>query len=135
MKKFLFSTMMASLLVLTGCQNDELMNVDQTGGEKVILTANIQGAAQTRVSLTAGTDENQKPIVKVKWKESGEKFKVYGYNSSISDYYGTPTWFTQIAGTKQFEGTLPASDNGTYLAVYGDDEESINTSFFTTVIH
>ena len=127
MKKFLFSTMMASLLVLTGCQNDELMNVDQTGGEKVILTANIQGTAQTRVSLTAGTDENQKPIVKVKWNESGEKFKVYGYNSSISDYYGTPTWFTQIADTHQFEGTLPASDNGTYLAVYGDEREGRNS--------
>lgn len=124
MKKFLFSTMMASLLVLTGCQNDELMNVDQTGGEKVILTANIQGAAQTRVSLTADTDENQKPIVKVKWNESGETFKVYGV-----DEYGYPnslTWFTQIAGTNQFEGTLPASYNGTYVAVYGDDTESMN---------
>ena len=112
MKKFLFSTMMASLLVLTGCQNDELMNVDQTGGEKVILTANIQGAAQTRVSLTAGTDENQKPIVKVKWNESGETFEVYGTSGSST--------FIQIPGTNQFEGTLPESATGQYEVFYGN---------------
>ena len=129
MKKILFSTMIACLLAFVGCQNEELVNDNNTpnGGEKVILTANIQGAADSRVVLTPDTDNESKPIVKVKWNESGEKFKVYGYNSSRSDYYGTPTWFTQIEDTNQFEGTLPSTDNGTYLAVYGDDEVSKNT--------
>jgi hypothetical protein len=101
MKKALFSTMIASLLAFAGCQQEELVNDNITpdGGEKVILTANIQGAAQTRVSLTAGTNADNKPIVKVTWNESGEKFKVYGYNSEYSDYSGTPTWFTQDSTT------------------------------------
>lgn len=120
--------MIASLLAFVGCRNEELVNENtNNGGEKVILTANIQGAADSRVALTPATDDEGKPIVKVKWNESGEKFKVYGYNSSRSDYYGTPTWFTQIEDTNQFEGTLPSTDNGTYLAVYGDDEVSKNT--------
>lgn len=127
MKKALFSTMIASLLAFAGCQQEELVNDNITpdGGEKVILTANIQGAAQTRVSLTAGTNADNNPIVKVTWNERGEKFKVYGCKNS--NYSGTPTWFTQIAGTNQFEGELPDSDNGTYLAVYGDDTESKTT--------
>ena len=43
MKKFLFYTIMASLLALTGCQKEELVNDNNTpgSGEKVILTANI----------------------------------------------------------------------------------------------
>ena len=123
MKKIIFSTMIASLLALVGCQSEELVsdNSADDSGKKVILTANIQGSSATRVALTTDTDENENPIVKVKWSASGEKFKVYGYNNEASTFYGTPTWFTQIEGTNQFEGTLPASHNGTYLAVYGDD--------------
>ena len=114
MKKFLFCTIMASLLVLTGCQKEELVNDNNTpgSGEKVILTANIQGAAQTRVTLTPVT-ENGTTIVKVAWNESGETFEVYGSS-------GTPSTFTQIAGTNQFEGTLPYSANGKYDVAYGD---------------
>lgn len=116
--------MMACLLAFVGCQNEELVNDNSidNGGEKVILTANIQGAADSRVALTPATDANDKSIVKVEWEESDEKFKVYG----VDEYGGpiSPTWFTQIAGTNQFEGTLPATDNGTYLAVYGDDLKS-----------
>ncbi len=114
MKKFLFCTIVASLLALTGCQKEELVNDNNTPGcgEKVILTANIQGAAQTRVTLTPVT-ENGTTIVKVAWNESGETFEVYGSS-------GTPSTFTQIAGTNQFEGTLPYSANGKYDVAYGD---------------
>ena len=105
---------MASLLALTGCQKEELVNDNNTpgSGDKVILTANIQGAAQTRVTLTPVT-ENGTTIVKVAWNESGETFEVYG--SSV-----TPSTFTQIPGTNQFEGTLPESATGEYEVYYGD---------------
>lgn len=107
--------MIASLLAFVGCRNEELVNDNNTpnGGEKVILTANIQGAADSRVVLTPATDDEGKPIVKVAWNESGETFEVYG-SSSVS------STFTQIAGTNQFEGTLPESADGKYEAYYGD---------------
>lgn len=115
MKKILFSTLIASLLAFVGCQNEELVNDNNTpnGGEKVILTANIQGAADSRVVLTPATDNEGKPIVKVAWNESGETFEVYGSSGDFST-------FTQIAGTNQFEGTLPESATGKYEAYYGD---------------
>ncbi len=114
MKKFLFCTMIASLLALTGCQKEELVNDNNTpgSGEKVILTANIQGSAQTRVTLTPVT-ENGTTIVKVAWNESGEKFEVYGSS-------GAHSTFIQIAGTNQFEGKLPEPANGKYDVAYGD---------------
>lgn len=114
MKKIIFSTLMASLLAFVGCQNEELVSENtNNGGEKVILTANIQGAADSRVVLTPATDDKGKPIVKVAWNESEETFEVYG--SSVAS-----STFTQIAGTNQFVGTLPESANGEYEAYYGD---------------
>ena len=114
MKKIIFSTMIASLLAFVGCRNEELVNENtNNGGEKVILTANIQGAADSRVVLTPATDDEGKPIVKVAWNESGETFEVYGSSGDFST-------FTQIAGTNQFEGTLPESADGKYEAYYGD---------------
>ena len=113
MKKIIFSTLIASLLAFVGCQNEELVNENtNNGGEKVILTANIQGATDSRVVLTPDT-ENGDPIVKVAWNESEETFEVYG--SSVAS-----STFTQIAGTNQFVGTLPESANGEYEAYYGD---------------
>ncbi len=106
--------MIASLLAFVGCQNEELVNeTTNTGGEKVILTANIQGATDSRVVLTPDTDDEGKPIVKVAWNESEETFEVYGSS-------GASSTFTQIAGTNQFEGTLPESADGKYEAVYGN---------------
>lgn len=119
MKKFLFSTMIASLLAFVGCQNEEPVNDNNTpnGGEKVILTANIQGSAQTRLALTAGTDSNDKPIVKVAWREydenNPETFLVDGAN----DVYK----FTQVSDT-EFSGTLPEPySDGSYEALYNLD--------------
>ena len=116
MKKFLFSTMIASLLAFVGCQNEELVNDNNTpnGGEKVILTANIQGLAQTRLALTAGTDSNDKPIVKVAWREydenNPETFYVAGENDEVM--------FTQVSDT-EFSGTLPEPySEGSYMALY-----------------
>ena len=114
MKKILFSTLIACLLAFVGCQNEELVSeTTNNGGEKVILTANIQGATDSRVVLTPDTDDEGKPIVKVAWNESGETFEVYGSSGDFST-------FTQIAGTNQFEGTLPESADGKYEAYYGD---------------
>ena len=95
----------------------------------MILTANIQGSTDTKVSLTPATDENGNLIVKAEWEESGEKFKVYGLDGEGGPNGNSPTWFTQIDGTNQFEGTLPVSATGNYYAVYGDDLESKNLPF------
>ena len=125
MKKIIYSTIMASLLSFVGCQQELVNdNITPDGGEKVILTANIQGSKETKVSLTPATDENGNPIVKAEWEESGEKFKVYGMDEEGGPNGNSPTWFTQIDGTNQFEGTLPVSATGNYCAVYGDDLES-----------
>ena len=115
MKKIIFSTMIASVLAFVGCQNEELVNDNNTdnSGKKVILTANIQGAADSRVALTPDTDNEGNPIVKVAWNESGETFEVYGSS-------GASSTFSQIAGTNQFEGTLPESATGGYEAYYGN---------------
>lgn len=130
MKKIIYSTIMASLLSFVGCQQELVNdNITHDGGEKVILTANIQGSTDTKVSLTPATDENGNPIVKAEWEESGEKFKVYGLDEEGGPNGNSPTWFTQIDGTNQFEGTLPVSATGNYYAVYGDDLESKNLPF------
>ena len=117
MKKIIFSTMIASVLAFVGCQNEELVNDNNTdnSGKKVILTANIQGAADSRVALTPDTDENENPIVKVDWRTfdstNPETFVVYDL-----DEYNPSTTFTQLSGNV-FEGTLPESSNG-YCAYY-----------------
>ena len=130
MKKIIYSTIMASLLAFVGCQQELVNdNITPDGGEKVILTANIQGSTDTKVSLTPATDENGNPIVKAEWEESGEKFKVYGLDEEGGPNGNSPTWFTQIDGTNQFEGTLPVSATGNYCAVYGDDLESTDMPF------
>ena len=111
--------MIASVLAFVGCQNEELVNDNSTdnGGKKVVLTANIQGAADSRVALTPDTDENGNPIVKVAWRAfdstNPETFAVYDYNENNS------TTFTQQSGNV-FEGTLPESSNG-YCAYYNQD--------------
>ena len=118
MKKILFSTMIASLLAFVGCQNEELVNeTTNTGGEKVILTANIQGATDSRVVLTPATDDEGKPIVKVAWREydenNPETFYVAGENGEFM--------FTQVSDT-EFSGTLPEPySNGSYQALYNLD--------------
>ena len=130
MKKIIYSTIMASLLSFVGCQQELVNdNITPDGGEKVILTANIQGSTDTKVSLTPAADENGNPIVKAEWEESGEKFKVYGMDEEGGPNGNSPTWFTQIDGTNQFEGTLPVSATGNYCAVYGDDLESTDMPF------
>ena len=117
MKKILFSTMIACLLAFVGCQNEELVNENtDNGGEKVILTANIQGATDSRVVLTPDT-ENGDPIVKVAWREydenNPETFYVAGENGEFM--------FTQVSDT-EFSGTLPEPySNGSYQALYNLD--------------
>lgn len=113
MKRFFIYTLICSLTALMGCdKNDEVMNdLATTNGKKVTVTANIQGDAATRVTLTPDTDESENPIVKVDWNESDETFNAYADGAAESII------FTQIDGTNRFEGTL----NGTapYTLYYG----------------
>ena len=116
MKKFVFGTILSSLMAFSGCQVVGIESIDDNtsaGGKTVTITANIAGSTDTKVSLTPDTDAERHPIVKVDWNESGETFEVYGSS-------GTSSTFTQIAGTNQFEGTLPESTNGEYGAIYGN---------------
>lgn len=116
MKKLIFAVILYSLMVFPGCQVvgiDSIEDNPSAGGKTVTITANIAGSTDTKVSLTPDTDPEGHPIVKVDWKESGETFEVYGSS-------GTSSTFTQIAGTNQFEGTLPESTNGEYQAIYGN---------------
>lgn len=119
MKKILFSTMIASLLAFVGCQNEELVseNTNNGNGKKITLTANIAGATDSRVALTPTTDSNDKPIVKVAWREydenNPETFYVAGENGEFM--------FTQVSDT-EFSGTLPEPySNGSYQALYNLD--------------
>ncbi len=124
MKRFFIYTLICSLTALIGCdKNDEVMNdLATTNGKKVTVTANIQGDAATRVTLTPDTDESENPIVKVDWKASNETFKAY------ADGVAEPIVFTQTADTEDsknlFEGTL----NGTapYTLYYGDKEYNLS---------
>lgn len=121
MKRFFIYTLICSLTALMGCdKNDEVMNdLATTNGKKVTVTANIQGDAATRVTLTPDNTDPTQPIVKVEWKESNEKFKAY------ADGAAEPITFTQIDGTNRFEGTL----NGTapYTLYYGDKDYDLST--------
>ena len=110
MKKFLFSTLMGSLFALLGCQEEVLTNEDNHGGMMVSATATIQGAADSRVALTPGTDGDEHPIVKVDWNESGEQFYVVEGSQA-------PSLFTQTSDSK-FEGTL-SGEGGALHAYYG----------------
>ena len=126
MKKFLFCTLIASLVAFVGCQNEELVkdNVVDKGGEKVVLTANIQGTADSRVALTSGDDRDGNPIVNVEWNESGEKFKLYGYSNNRR-YDTGPEMYSQQDRTNQFVGTLPESEKDFYAFYNGN--QSYNT--------
>lgn len=120
MKKFLFATFMGVLVALVGCQqDDELTGVENTLGKKVSVTANIQANAQSRVAMEYVNEGDYGPIIKVKWKESGESFFMYE-NSSEKEL------FKQIPGSNQFEGKLPPSYTGEYMVEYGNQEALYN---------
>jgi uncharacterized lipoprotein YehR (DUF1307 family) len=118
MKRFFIYTLICSLTALIGCdKNDEVMNdLATTNGKKVTVTANIQGDAATRVTLTQDNTDPAKPFVKVGWKDRYETFEAYAEGGT------TPIVFTQTEDTEDsknlFEGTL----NGTapYTLYYGD---------------
>lgn len=121
MKRFFIYTLICSLTALMGCdKNDEVMNdLATTNGKKVTVTANIQGDAATRVTLTPDNTDPTQPIVKVDWKASGETFNAYAQGEE------TPIVFTQTADTEDsnnlFEGELPETP-AEYTLYYGDKE-------------
>lgn len=112
-------------MAFSGCQVDFVESIDDTpsaGGETVTITANIAGSTDTKVSLTPDTDASGKPIVKVDWNESGEKFYVWGK---------TGKEFTQVSGNV-FEGDLPEPyENGSrYVAVYNGEADPDNDNYY-----
>ena len=117
MKKFVFGTILSSLMAFSGCQVvgvDSIEDNPSAGGKTVTITANIAGSTDTKVSLTPGTDNNGNPIIKVDWKPSGEKFYVMGPSETAE--------FTQVSDNI-FEGVLPeAYSDGYYVALYCSEE-------------
>lgn len=95
MKRLLIYALTCLFATLMGCdKSDEVMNnLPEASDKQVTVTANIQGDAATRVTLTPDTDEELHPIVKVAWKESSETFTAY------ADGDGEPILFTQTADT------------------------------------
>ncbi len=114
MKKYILA--ICSLLAFVACNSfDELNDVGDVtnAGEKIVVSANIKGAGNTRVAMTPGTDSNGNPIIKTNWKESGESFVVWSpSDNSVND----TKIFTQISGNK-FEGECPPAA-AYYLAYY-----------------
>ena len=117
-KKSIFAVILYSLMAFPGCQVvgvDSIEDNPSAGGKTVTITANIAGSTDTKVSLTPDTDAEGHPIVKVDWKESGEKFYVYG--KTIEE-------FTQVSGNV-FEGVLPEPYGyGKYVAIYNVEADS-----------
>ena len=117
-KKSIFTVILYSLMAFPGCQvvgMDSIEDNPSAGGKTVTITANIAGSTDTKVALTPDTDAEGHPIVKVDWKESGEKFYVCG--KTIEE-------FTQVSGNV-FEGVLPEPYvSGEYVAIYNVEADS-----------
>ena len=122
MKKYIIALL--SLVAFVACSSydepiyDEPTNNDNNIVEKVIAYANINGAGDTRVALTPGTNAEGNPIIKANWAESGEEFTVYNIddlNVPDSEAY----YFTQVSGN-EFTTTnnFPTDSERGYLALY-----------------
>ena len=113
-KKSIFTVILYSLMAFPGCQvvgMDSIEDNPSAGGKTVTITANIAGSTDTKVALTPDTDAEGHPIVKVDWKESGEKFYVFGKDGEAKE-------FIQVSGNV-FEGVMPEPyDDGACVAVY-----------------
>ena len=113
-KKSIFAVILYSLMAFPGCQVvgiDSIEDNPSAGDKTVTITANIAGSTDTKVSLTPDTDAEGHPIVKVDWKESGEKFYVFGKDGEAKE-------FIQVSGNV-FEGVMPEPfDDGACVAVY-----------------
>ena len=113
-KKSIFAVILYSLMAFPGCEVvgiDSIEDNPSAGDKTVTITANIAGSTDTKVSLTPDTDAEGHPIVKVDWKESGEKFYVFGKDGEAKE-------FIQVSGNV-FEGVMPEPyDDGACVAVY-----------------
>lgn len=115
MKKWIYMT--AATLALAACSNEELPNgeVNNTAeGKQVTVIATLPGT-DSRVTLEDVT-ENDKNIIKVNWKESGETFTVMTTATEMNKDTQTDNVFTQTAGDN-FTGTPPTSGQP-YYAFY-----------------
>ena len=119
MKKILFSIFTLALATMVGCQKsdiDDTQNNPTNSESKITVTANIVSDGQTRVALTPETDGEDKPVVKVDWKNSGEAFNVYGTQDDPIKVHG-PETFTQSEGSL-FSGNNPYQHSPYYYATY-----------------
>ena len=127
MKKLAICTWMVLLAMLMGCQqNDELTvapDAPVTGGKLISVTANLQGGSPSRVALTPDTDDNGQDMIKVEWKESGEKIHLIPIDPTSNEVQ--PIEFTQVKGTNRFTGVVDENFTGTYDAVYGQKNLSV----------
>ena len=118
-KKSIFAVILYSLMAFPGCQVvgiDSIEDNPSAGDKTVTITANIAGSTDTKVALTPDTDAEGHPIVKVDWKESGEKFYVVGKDGEAKE-------FIQVSGNV-FEGVLPEPyGHGKYVAIYNVEAE------------
>ena len=113
MKRYILSLL--SLVVLAACSSydesfekpiDEPTDNDNNIAEKVIVSAYINGSDDTRVAMTPGTDAEEHPIIKVNWKDSGEKFLVYSeqfWQDGNFSEINNPNEFNQVSGN-EFQG-------------------------------
>ena len=117
MKKYILS--ICSLVAMIACQTPAINEptINNNDSQKVVVTANIEGSDDSRVAMTPGTDDEGRAIIKTDWKESGEKFVVYGaYQLNVEPANALPYEFTQVSGA-EFEGTLPPIAT-TYYSFY-----------------
>ncbi len=121
MKKTIFSTMIASLLIFVGCQNEELVNesTDNSNGKKVTLTAHIAGSADSRVTLEEQIVEGKTKIM-VDWRKDAkypETFTVY--NKSFDNFDFTQDFELDANGNTFSCDTELSGDFNNSHAYYG----------------
>ena len=101
---------LAGLALLSSCADE--MNQYEADGIRVVAEACLPGDdAQTKVSLSEGTNASGKLKINVDWKQSGESFTVMTASS------GSAEKFTQLGGNA-FEGKLLTSWSAPYYAFY-----------------
>ena len=107
---------MKKIFILTSCiallaSCAEEMQQAEAEDIKIVAEAVLPGEAQTKVTLTEGSDAYGDLMINVDWEESGESFSVMTTSSSAS------STFAQVDGVA-FEGTLKSGWTAPYYAFY-----------------
>lgn len=107
---------MKKIFILTSCiallaSCAEEMQQAEAEDIKIVAEAVLPGEAQTKVTLTEGSDAYGDLMINVDWEESGESFSVMITSSSAS------STFAQVDGVA-FEGILKSGWTAPYYAFY-----------------